>query len=135
MATVAGIRDALKTRLSTISGLQVHDTVPGQLNPPAAVIRRRSGPKPSTLGGETHDYTFLVTVVTSLADDRAAQDKLDSYLSGTGATSIIAAIDGDVDLGDTVNYAQVTDIEADQVIEVGNLKYLAADIVVEIGAV
>lgn len=134
MASISTIRDALKTRLATITGLQVYDTVPGQITPPCAVIRRRRGPSPATLGSTNHDYTFVVTVITSLADDRAAQDKLDSFLSGTGAASIITAIDGDIDLGSTVEYAQVTDIEADEVIEVGAIKYLGADIVVEIGA-
>lgn len=134
MATIPQIRDAIKTRLDTVSGLNVYDTVPGQVHTPAAIIRRRSGPRPSTLGATNHDYTFVVTVLTSLADDRAAQDKLDAFLSGGGADSIMAAIDADPDLGSVVEFAQIADIEADQVIEYAGGSYVGADIVIDLGA-
>lgn len=134
-ATIKQIRDALKTRLDSVSGLRVHDTVPSKINPPAAIIRRRSGPRPSTLGSATHDYTFAVTVITSLASDRLAQDKLDDYLSGSGAAAIMAAIDADPDLGSVVDYAQISDIEADEVFEYAGNTYLGADIVIDVGAV
>lgn len=134
MSTISEIRDALKTRLQTISGLNVYDTVPGAVNPPAAVIRRRRGPTPATLGATNHDYEFAITIVTSLADDRAAQDKLDEFLSGSGALSVMDAIDADADLGDVVEFAQVRAIEEDSVIEYAGVQYLGADIVVFIGS-
>lgn len=132
MATIPQIRDALKTRLDTITGLNVYDTVPGTITPPAAVIRRRSGPRPAALGEAAYDYTFVVTLFASIADDKTGQDTLDTLLSPAG---IFAAINGDVDLGNTVHYAQVTDVEADQIFEYAGVSYFGADVVIDVGAV
>lgn len=134
MASISQIRAALKTRLDTISGLNVYDTIPGQVNTPAVVIRRRRGPTPATFGNERHDYEFALTVVTSPADDRAAQEKLDVFLSGDGASSIIEVLDADSDLQDLVDFAIVRDIEEDSLLEYGGTSYLGADIVVDIGS-
>jgi hypothetical protein len=134
MPTVSEIRTALKTRLASNPKFQVYATVPGQINPPAGVIRRRSGPRPSTLGATNHDYTFTVTVLTSLADDKSAQLKLDEFLSGDGAASVMEAIDEDPTLNGVVDYAQVSDIEEDRVVEVAGVNYIGADVVIEVGA-
>lgn len=133
-ATISQIRDALKAALATVSGLEVHDTVPGQITPPAAVVWRLSGPRPSTLGSATFDYTFKVTMLLSISDETGGQDDLDTYLTPTGASSVIRAIDDSMTLPDIVEYAQVQDVERDQVIEYAGASYLSADILVLVGS-
>lgn len=134
MASIGEIRTALKTRLDTINGLNVYDKVPGQVLPPAVVIRRRRGPVPATFGSVQQDYTFSLTVITSLADDTLGQEKLDEFLSGAGANAIVAALDADNDLGSVVEYAHVSEVEADTIFEFGQQSYLGAEVVVEVGA-
>lgn len=134
MPTISVIRRALKERLLTIPTLNVYDVVPGQINPPAAVLRRRRGPRPATGGSTAHDYTFVVTIFTSLADDRAAQDRLADFLSPDGKTSIHAALEADNELGGAVDYAMVVDVEDDKIIEFAGIAYIGADVIVDVGA-
>lgn len=134
MSTVSQIRTALAATLATIDGLTAHATVPGQINPPCAVIRRRSGPQEDTLRGQTVSYVFTATLFCGAADDRSAQDTLDAYVSHDGAPSVFAAINSNPTLGDVVDYAQVDNVEADQLIEYAGVMYLGAEVVIGVGA-
>jgi hypothetical protein len=110
--SVSGVRDGLKTRLGTISGLYIHDTAPGAINQtPAALIIPARGEYGSTLtGGITH--TFTVVLMVSVAQGWAlAQDQLDGYLSDTGASSIKAAIEAIGTLPDGASRARVGSYE------------------------
>lgn len=93
MADVKAIRDALKTRLSAVTGLRAHDTLPDQVNPPAAIVTPAPGifEETVTLDG-AQDLAFIVLVLVQKVVDRASQDALDTYLS-SGASDIRAAID------------------------------------------
>lgn len=132
MATVAQIRDGLKTRLDTISGLRGHARMPATLNPPAAVAYRRSTTPDATMDG-ADDWLFAITVFVQYTDEPTAQTNLDAYLAPSGANSIRAAIDADGTLGGVVDYAVVQRIEADRIVEWSGIKYLAADLVIEVG--
>lgn len=134
MASISEIRTALKERLDSISGLHVYATPPGTVNTPAVVIRRRRGPNPATLGSSRNDYEFTLTVITSLANDIAAQDKLDGFLSGDGASAIVQALEADPDLGGLVDYVELREVEADTLIDYSSISYLSADIVLDVGA-
>lgn len=134
MATIAGIRDGLRTRLETISGLRVHDTVPGQINPPAAIVRRRRTDYDSTMARGSDDYEFVVTVFVQLASDPKAQDDLDAYLDGAGVKSVKAAVEGDASLGGEVDFARVRQADADQVLEFAGVGYLGVDFIVDVTA-
>jgi hypothetical protein len=134
MATVAEIRNGIKTRLDTIDGIQSYAVLPGDINAPAAVVSRRSTQFDSTFGGASDDLTFAVTVfVHWVGVERDAQEKLDTYLAPTGATSVKAAIEGDPTLGNKVDYARVSSVEQENIREWGGIRYLAADLIVEVG--
>src|SRR6266496_4990333 len=102
------IRDALQTRINTIAGLQVYDTMPEQVVLPAAIVYPSPGTflTYSTLDGAA-DLEFIVIVLVSSAVDDLAQDQLDNFLADSGALSIKAAVDADQSLGGTVDYASV----------------------------
>jgi len=97
------IRDALKTRVATISALNVYDTMPENVNVPAAIVYPSPGTflTHQTMDGAA-DLEFAVIVLVSAGVDDLAQDELDGYLAGSGATSIKAAIEADPRLGNTV---------------------------------
>jgi hypothetical protein len=108
---VSSVRDGLKTRLQTISGLRVWDVIPDQVTPPGAVVGQL-------------DFTFDIDnargldlanvdiyVIVQRFDARSGQNKLDEYL-GSGAKSIKTAIEGDKTLGGVVNTLRVTRAEA-----------------------
>lgn len=111
MATIAGLRDALKTRLQTIAGLRVHDTVPDLLTPPAAMIQPASLSSKTAMGLGRRVHVFEITLLAAPAGQAGiarAQDTLDPYLDETGTKSVIAALEGDVALGGTVSSLDVS---------------------------
>jgi hypothetical protein len=102
------VRDALKTNLQTIAGLRVYDLIPEIPTPPCAVVGQL-------------DFTFDIDnargldraevdvyVIVQRFSERAGQDKLDTFLQGTGATSIKTALEVDRTLGGAVNTLRVT---------------------------
>jgi len=121
---VSNVRDGIKTRLQTISGLRVWDVIPDQVTPPGAVVGQL-------------DFTFDIDnargvdlanvdvyVIVQRMDARSGQNKLDGYLAGSGSSSIKAAIEGDRTLGGTVNTLRVTRAEAGTYVQ-GDVTFLS----------
>lgn len=112
-------RAAIETGLTSISGLRAHDRVPGQLNPPAAVVQL-DAPIDFHQDFDEHSlYRWTVTVFVSRADDRSAQAKLDGYLDSASATSVKAAIE-------TASGFTVTQVSFIGDLVVQDISYLAA---------
>ena len=120
---VSSVRDGIKTRLQTISGLRVWDVIPDQVTPPGAVVGQL-------------DFTFDIDnargvdlanvdvyVIVQRMDARSGQNKLDEYL-GSGAKSIKTAIEADRTLGGTVNTLRVTRAEAGTYLQ-GDVTFLS----------
>lgn len=133
MSSLPQIRDALKTTLQGISGLQVYDTVPGQIVTPAAVVRRRSGPREDTLGGATVEYTMLVTFFSGKVSDPDAQDQIDAFISPHDSGSVFSVLNASPTLGGVVSWAKVTDVEQEHLVEYANVTYLGVDVVIDVG--
>lgn len=106
------VRDGLKTNLQTITGLRVYDLIPEIPTPPCAVVGQL-------------DFTFDIDnargldraevdiyVIVQRFSERAGQDKLDTFLSGTGASSIKTAIESDRTLGGAVSTLRVTNAQS-----------------------
>lgn len=106
------VRDGLKTRLLTISGLRAYDLIPDTVTPPAAVVGQLDFTFDIDNARGLDQAQVDVLVIVQRFSERSGQDLLDSYLSGSGATSIKAAIEGDRTLGGAVNTLRVTGAEA-----------------------
>ncbi len=106
------VRDRLKTALQTISGLRAYDLIPDTVVPPAAVVGQLDFTFDIDNARGLDQAQVDVLVIVQRFSERAGQDKLDSYLAGSGSTSIKAAIEGDRTLGGTVNTLRVTGAEA-----------------------
>lgn len=132
MADLAAIRDGLKTRLQTITGLRAFDTVPDQVAPPAAIIGVGPIDYDTTFSRGADRYTMLCRVYVGRSSERTAQDKLDGYLSGTGTNSIKAAIEGDPTLGGAVDTSRVTRASGYGVYEVAGVPYLGAEFEIDV---
>lgn len=133
VANLSAIRDGIKARLVTISGLRASDLLADAINPPEAVV---GGPElinfDVTYGRGADRFTLPVRVYASRASERAGQDKLDSYLMTSGATSIKAAIEGDKTLGGTVHSVRVTLARGYGAYTIGDVTYLGAEFVLDI---
>jgi hypothetical protein len=124
-ASVGQIRKAIQTALEQIDGLSAYATWPGNVVPPAAMVR------PMTIEyAEAFDsltvFTFEIVVLVRYANLRAGQDALDEYVSPFGARSIQQAVENDQSLGgltDIVNCARMHDYGE---IALGKTPYLGA---------
>lgn len=137
MATLKQIRGGLKDRLATVQVdtqnlLRAYDYVPGQVEPPAALVRPETLLYDTSQAALTHDPTFVILVLVSVANDRAAQDKLDALID-PGAGAILAAIDAAPTLGGVASYAVVTFLRNYGLITYAGVEYLGAELVVQVG--
>lgn len=97
MASVSAIAEGLKTRLATISGVRAYSYQPEQLNPPFAypILNGVTYHKSMGMGSSVTQLDWSVYVVVGRWVDRVAITNLDGFISSTGASSIIAALEGD----------------------------------------
>jgi len=135
MASLAAIRDAIKSRLATAyaaENIMVYDTVPGDIAAPAVIVEPDSGEYHQTLGSVDQTmHQFAVHAFVALGDRAAAQDDLDSLISNTGARSIKAAIEGDRTLGGVVKWCDPIRYRDYGTRRYGDADYLGATIDVQ----
>jgi hypothetical protein len=115
------VRDGLKTRLQTITGLRVYDLIPEPVTPPCAVVGQLDLTFDIDNARGLDQANVDIYVIVQRFSERAGQDKLDAYLAGSGASSIKTAIEGDRTLGGVVNTLRVTSAESGQYESQGNL--------------
>lgn len=111
MADISALAEAIATRVKTIATLANRASAFGKdfTDPPWAVIVPDPGEfitYDSTMAGQTHDMTFVIKVIETAAEDRAAQGRLTSYCDTDGSSSMKLAVDSN--LGGLVAYAKVT---------------------------
>lgn len=131
MATLGQVRDELKVRLATISGLRAHDVWPDTVNVPAALVRPLTGTFAESYGNGTK-FTFEIVLVLQLGTLRSAQDALDAYLDPSGSSSIVAAIEGDRTLGGKADTLAVTGWRDYGGMEIGTVTYLGVKFDVDV---
>lgn len=101
MASVSAIAEGLKNRLATISGVRAYSYQPEQLNPPFAypILNGVTYHQTMGMGNAVTQFDWSVYVIVGRWVDRVAITNLDGFLSPTGASSIRAALEGDLTLG------------------------------------
>ena len=120
--SLTAVRDGLVTRLNTISGLRVYDTPPPAVPEfPAAVLTQREpfASYDQVMGAADVRYSFEVLLLVRSGDEEQAFSDLEPYVSPTGASSVKAAVDGD--LGGNADWARVAQATA-----VGRVTYQRA---------
>lgn len=132
MATVGSIRDGLATRLATISGLRVSATMLDDPRPPVAMVLPDRVEYDLNNARGVDQYTFVIQLLVSRADDRAAQRNIDPFISGP--TSIKQAVYADLTLGGVVNTCRVTEMRNYGQVLYGETLYLGCEFVVEVYA-
>ena len=88
----SNVRDGLKTRLQTITGLRVYDLIPDTVTPPAAVVGQLDFTFDINNARGLDQANCDVMVIVQRLSERVAQDKLDAFLAGSGAGSINASL-------------------------------------------
>lgn len=114
----------LATALDTIAGLRVYDHVPDAIAPPAALVAYAEHLDYQISYGRGMDrIDWPIIIAVGRVSDRTAPRRLAPYLSGSGASSIKAALDG----GTYTACDDVTVVSAENdVLTVGSIDYIAA---------
>ena len=141
MADYAAIKDGIKVRLETLADLvAVFETVPDRVVPPVAVVVPGTPPVDvngsmgkSTNASQLQRFTFEVLILAQRFYAETAQDKLDSYVSGTA--SVYDAISGDTTLGGTASDARITRMSDYGQIVVGEGEFMGCRFDLEVYAV
>ena len=134
-ATISQVKDGLKARIETVSGLRAYDYQPDQVNPPFAwptLDEIRFHQTGMSTGGVVMDFT--ITVVVTRQSERTAQEKLDAYSSWDGAQSVRAAIEADRTLGGVCDDLIVVSAGNFTNIDANDTLYLAMDFKVTVYA-
>lgn len=132
MSKVSDIRSGIATRLATISGLRVSDYWRDDPRPPMAMVLpdRIEYDLNANRGADT--YIFVIAVLVSRADERAAQQNADAFIVGSG--SVKAAIEADRTLNGTANTCRVTEMRNYGQVSVGDTIYLQVEFELEVVA-
>lgn len=134
MSSLAQIRTALKATISAaVSGIQGYDRVPPAVNVPAFIVKPSATDFQVAMGRGVDKQSLDVIVLVGRADDELAQDKLDPFVNGSGASSIRQAVFNTRSLGLTDTDAQVTgmaDYGAEYTID--GIDYVGARLTVEV---
>lgn len=132
MADLEAIHDGLETRLATISGLRVCSV--DRVSVPAAVVGEVEIDFDQSMGRGLDAMEWKIRVYASSASDRAGLTKLNSFLAGSGALSVKAAIEGDRTLGGAAQTLRVVRVGGYGVYEVAGQQYMGAEFTVAVWA-
>lgn len=133
MASIKGLRDGLKTRLATVTGIYTHDTIPDDVYPPAAIVGFPTTVRYDfTMRTPVSRYTFPVRVIAGRVAEDEGQDKVDDLCSPDGALSIRAAVDSDPTLGGVAHSSRVVEARNFGVYEVAGIPYIGGEFEIEV---
>ena len=126
-ATVSEITAAMKRALTAVEGLRISEWIPDQVNPPHATISLDGIDYHRSFAMGAPEHRFTVSVIVGRASERAAQLRLDSYLSATGDYSIRQALEDDQTLAGVVQSLIVTAASGIQIVTISDVVYLSVD--------
>jgi len=133
-ASFSAVRTALQARVANVSGLKaVHEFVPDSYSiTPAAVVQPAPGDflAYSEALDDIAGYQFYVTITVAAPDAVTAQKALDPFLAKAGASSIYAAVVGN--LGGTVADTLVNVARNYRAEKVDDIRYVSVDIPVRV---
>jgi hypothetical protein len=130
MALVSDLREGIAKNLRTITGLRAVATVPDNPTPPIAIIYPQNIEFDDSFNRGLQTYSFRVVVIVGRADERSAQNRLDSFVASTGATSIKLAIESDKTLSGKAFDTRVVAMTNYGSLDISEVTYLSAEFTV-----
>ena len=118
MTTLAELREGLRDRLATITGLRAHAYWPKAISHPAVVVDLDSR-TPHIRSGNGSLTRWRLTVLTgpaSIVTDEG-QATRDEYLAASGDKSVQAALEAEKSLGGVASSLVVTSVDNGPVLE------------------
>lgn len=127
MTTVSAIRAGIAANLAEIPGLRTAATVPDSPNPPIAMVFPDGIVFDTTFARGMDEYRYTVLVLVGRADERSAQNRLDSFCNPSGEYSVKQALEADKTLGGAAFDLRVQEMRNYGQTPVGEVTYLSAE--------
>jgi hypothetical protein len=134
MAELSEIRAAMGEALSALGDVRIRDFIPPLVTPPMAVIQPQGIEYDLNARRGLNRFTFTVTLFVVKADDRAAQKRIDPYVSPGGESSVKRVLEADRTLGGVVDTLRVMSVSNYASSDANDILYLAVDFEVEVYA-
>jgi len=134
MASIAQLRSGLATALGTLPGVRVYQSLPDEVNVPAALVSFEKVTFDKASGRAVALYTFKVTIAVGRTVERVAQSNLDLYVDQSAATSVKVVLEADPTLGGVAYDCYVPELTAYGGITLNGIDYLGAEFSVTIYA-
>lgn len=135
---VEAISQAVAAKLDGITGLRGYPNMPMSVSPPVAAPVDLNITYGLTFGGvgtSLSELVFTVLVLTSIGDTDAGRKALLGYV-GSGAGSVVAALEADQTLGGTAKTVVVEQATGMyQLHSVAEIQYLGAEFTVRVTAI
>jgi hypothetical protein len=124
MATIDEIAAGIETRLKTIDGLNVSRYFTGSITPSQAIVGVPAVTEyHSTMARGLMTLESLVHVFTGSASDLEGQRQLAAFVNPSGASSVLAAIEGDRKLNGVVHDVTVREFRPLNIEEYSAFQY------------
>ena len=120
----SAVRNALKTQLELIPDLRAYDIMPDQITPPCAVVGQLDFTFDINNSRGLDQANLDIYVIVGRFSERAAQNRLDKYLQGSGEYSIKAMIEKNKTLDGACNTLRITSAESGTYLS-GDVEYLS----------
>lgn len=126
--TIPQVRDALTASISSIAVFsgRVSSGWPGQVNGPCAVVHRKQTDRNVEFNGG-NQTTFAISVYLPSTDLPTAQFTMDALLAEDG-DSVPAKVSADTSLGGVVNWATISTIDEEGLVDLQGITYYSASI-------
>jgi hypothetical protein len=134
MASIAQLRSGLATALGTLPGVRVYQSLPDEVNVPAALVSFEKVTFDKASGRAVALYTFKVTIAVGRTVERVAQSNLDLYVDQSSKQSVKVALEADPTLGGVAYDVYVPELSAYGGITLNGIDYLGAEFSVTIYA-
>lgn len=131
MTTIADVRQSIAQCVET-TGLRCSAYITDQRNPPCAQVLRKEYDPRFVFSAAKTTYLFTVLVFAARAAEVVSAKQLDGYGEPDGVGSLTAAIQNSDNWDVTVDFAQVIQVGAETVMEIGGQQFLVVELDVEV---
>jgi hypothetical protein len=133
---IEAVRQGLATAASAVSGLNCYGYVPDSISEPAFFPAEVDITFDRAFDRGMDELTITCRVLVGRADDKASQKLLNGYLSGSGSSSLKAALEGTPGVAQTLGGAcddlHVMRVQGYRFYEHAGAEYVGAELVVRV---
>ena len=132
MSDLVTIMQALESALQTIPNVRTSAYLPDTITPPILVVGDSSITYHASAGTGSTPIEVVVHAIVARPSERPAIELLEAFMSRSGDSSVIAAVEADRTLGGTVSSVTVKKAGPSSQLEIEGVVYLSLPFEIQI---